>query len=622
MLALAILAAAALFGAGVVRRLGWSVTRVEALGLGAAAALTVAPWILLGAAAGLGFTAGLPVAAVALAAAGLALGRGRPRAAAPALPAASLLSWGALAAVLAVAFHGHMLHAEAGGLYTGGASYGDLALHATLVNHFAEGSLGFDSPLVAGAPLTYPFLGDFLVACLVRGGLSISTAFALTGWLSALAGLALFEAVAVRMFRARAAGVIAVWLVVLSGSAGGIYHLVADLARHGWPSDLGALPSYAHDRERGLVWSNLVADFVLPQRGFVAALPAAWAAIWAMRGGLDDGDRRAPWVAGVALGLMPFFHVHTFLVGAGLLGWIALWQTARAPRQAARWWLALAVAVVLAAPQLAWQFGGSWHTSFGRWRTGWIAPDGGWWWFWLRGWGVVLAVVPVIAVTTWRRGAGHFGAPLLTAAVIVFAACNLYQFQPHDWDNMKFLLYAFMFVVVLAAGVLAALLARPLGRAVAAVAIAGATLAGAATLVRELDRHDQLASRADLEQAARLRAIIPPGSRVLTSDQHNHVVPMLTGRAIVMGYRGWLWTHGIDVAPLQRDVVAMFAGGAAVAPLLRRHGVTHVYIGPGEQRDLGADPAWYRARYPVVYARDGVEVFDVRAPLPTRTARS
>jgi hypothetical protein len=111
--------------------------------------------------------------------------------------------------------------------------------------------------------------------------------------------------------------------------------------------------------------------------------------------------------------------------------------------------------------------------------------------------------------------------------------------------------------------------------------------------------------------------VLPPDALVLTSDQHNHVVPMLTGRAIVMGFRGWLWTHGIDYRRLERDVVRMYGGTPRGDFLLRRHHVTHIYVGPGERKDLRAEVDKLRARYRRVLHRGEVEVFAVGQPAAT-----
>jgi len=612
-LAVALVVASGLCGWGAARRLGWTLSWLEAAGLVGAIGLTASSWLSFLAAFALGPEVGLPVAIVALGAVGLVLARGR-RLVLSDDARASWLSWIALGLVLALLFHGHMFHVERDGLYTGGASYGDLALHATLANHFATAPTTLQSPIVAGQALTYPFLGDFLVGMLVRGGLGLSLAFALTGWLSVMIGLGFVHAVAVRSSPSAGAGTIAVWLVVLSGSAVGILFAASDLHAHGAPAHLADLPNYSHMRARNVVFANLVSDFFLPQRALVAALPCFWAAVVAAQRGWRTDGRHAITVAGVAMGLLPMLHTHSFLYGIGLLVWLAIWRsvTMRAPAWA--WWRAVAIALVLAAPQLAWQFGHSWQHGFGRWRLGWIAPRGQFWWFWLCNWGLALVLAPVALVHA-RRTPRSFALPLLLAALVVFAVANLYQFQPHDWDNMKFFVYAYMFVAIGLAGVLASgFAAGGLRRGASALVLVAMTATGALSLAREADRHDRLASTAELALATRLRSVLPVDARVLTSDQHNHVVPMLTGRAIVMGYRGWLWTYGIDYRELERDIGVIYAGRPGTEALLRQRGVTHVYIGPGERRSFHADAAWFGDHYRRVLLYGDVEVFDVRAP--------
>jgi hypothetical protein len=611
MLALLLVVSAGLLGSGIVRRLPIATTRLERTCLAGAIALTVGPWILLLTAWSLGFALALPLAGTAMALAGIALVRAPvilPLAIAP----TSRLSWLALGLVFAGLFHGHMFHVEGGGLYTGGASYGDLALHATLANRFVVDEVSFASPLVAGEPLTYPFLGDFLVACLVRGGWSLSTAFAVTGWISIMIGLGMIQALAVRLFRNRAAATLAVWLIVLSGSAVGALYALEDLAAHGLPAQLADLPNYSHMRPRGVVFANFACDFFLPQRALVAALPGFWAAVWAIAVGVETRARAAIIAGGAAIGLLPLIHVHSFLVGLGLVGWLAVWHAARARSSLRTWTLALAAMLALAAPQLAWQFGHSWSSGFGGWDVGWLAPSGGWWWFWLRQWGLALVLIPVVVVAAARHDR-RFLLPFVLSALLLFGAANLYRFQPHDWDNMKFLVYAYMMLAVAIAGWLARVLAAGAVRRVGAVlAIISLTATGALSVMREADLHDQIASTADLALAAELGRVLPPDARVLTADAHNHLVPMLTGRAVVMGYRGWLWTHGIDYRGLEREVGRMFALDVDAPQLFARYGVTHVYIGPGERYNLHAALDRYRKQYRSVLVRPDVEVFDVR----------
>ena len=620
MLGLVILAGALGLGLGVVRRLGVPLTRLEEASLASAIGLVAAPWLLFLTIAALDFDTGLLVGTALLVAMAALLAPWRSRRPPePAVPT-SLLSWLGLGVLFAYLFHATMLHDEPGGIYTGGAGYGDLALHLSLISRFATiDALSLDSPLVAGAPLTYPFLGDFFPACLVRGGWSASTALAVTGWLSIMTALALVQAIALRLFARTAAATIAAWLLVLSGSVVGCWYAIGDFLGNGLPGSVGEMRDYAHDPDRGLLSANLVAQFYVPQRALLCALPVFWAVVWLIQAAVRTADRGEParrllFAAAVLTGALPFVHVHTFLIAAGLLGWFAIWRLARRRPGAAQWAATAALAILLATPQLAWQLGNSWSASFGRWDPGWKTPEGGsFWWFWLRNWGVALPLVPVGFIVIRRLARGDFALPFYLALLLVFAIANLYQFQPHDWDNMKLLVYAYMAVALIGAGGLAHWLGgRWWRRGIAVAALIGLTATGALTVARLADRHDQLASDGDRRLAARLRLILPEEALVLTSDAHNHVVPMLTGRRIVMGYRGWLWTHGIDYRPLERDVAAMFRGEADAEALLRRRGISHVMIGPRERADWAATPEWYRARYTAIYRDAEVEIFDVR----------
>lgn len=601
--------AAALLGTGVVRRLPVETTRLERITLAGAIAFTLGPWLAFLAAWPLGFRFGLPLAIAIMTGVGVAL---RRRAAAPPLVIAptSALSWAALILLAIALFHGHMFHVEPDGLYTAGSSYGDLALHATLTNHFAANGISFQSPIVAGAPLTYPFLGDLAIACLVRGGWSLSFAMTITGIAMLVLALGVIQAVAIRLFQRRAAATLAVWLIMLSGSAAGIALAFSDTAHVGLPAHFADLPNYSHMRERGIVFANFACDFFLPQRAFLAAMPTFWAALW----GIVVGLRTAPrllWFAAAAFGLLPLLHIHSFLVALAIVAWLALWHVRT--RDTRRIWLPpIALMIGLAAPQLAWQFGQSWTSHFGQWQLGWIAPAGQWWTFWLRQWGLALLLLPVLLHFAARRDRRVL-LPLTIAALLLFAASNLYRFQPHDWDNMKFLVYAYMLLCLPLAGALSHALSRSaFTRTAATLSIIALTATGALSIARELQQHQRIASTNDLALADAVARAVPADARVLTTDAHNHLVPMLAGRAIAMGYRGWLWTHGIDDRALARDVARMFVLDPSAPQLFARYHITHVYIGPGERRTHHAALAAYRQQYPRILERGDVEVFDVR----------
>ncbi len=82
-------------------------------------------------------------------------------------------------------------------------------------------------------------------------------------------------------------------------------------------------------------------------------------------------------------------------------------------------------------------------------------------------------------------------------------------------------------------------------------------------------------TRAEMELAEAFREISSPSSLVLCSDFHHHWVPALSGRRVLLGYRGWLASYGIDFAPVVRDMRAMFQGDDEAEELMERYGVDY-----------------------------------------------
>lgn len=85
-------------------------------------------------------------------------------------------------------------------------------------------------------------------------------------------------------------------------------------------------------------------------------------------------------------------------------------------------------------------------------------------------------------------------------------------------------------------------------------------------------------SEADIVFADWIRENTPPESVFLTSTYYLQPVVTLAGRQIVLGYEGWLWSHGIDwshVQEIKKDVIEMFEGNYT---LIKEYGVNFIVI--------------------------------------------
>ncbi len=196
----------------------------------------------------------------------------------------------------------------------------------------------------------------------------------------------------------------------------------------------------------------------------------------------------------------------------------------------------------------------------------------------------------------------------------VFVVSNAVVFQPWEVDNTK-LLYAWLFggAVVAAIALEKVLLARKqfVYKLVFAAVFFLLIASGALSLVRETTLHYRLYSPQDVEFGEWVAANTPPHAVFLSSDWHLHPVPTLAGRQVVMGYRGWLWSHGIAYAQRERDVTQMFAGGSAAVELMRAYGVGYVVVSDSEARDFNANEAFFASRYERVFENPSYRLYKI-----------
>jgi len=135
---------------------------------------------------------------------------------------------------------------------------------------------------------------------------------------------------------------------------------------------------------------------------------------------------------------------------------------------------------------------------------------------------------------------------------------------------------------------------------------------GLLSIIREFQQANIFVTSEDLVFAQKVRANVPTNSLLLTSDQHNHPVSILTGRPIVMGYRGWLWTYGIDYREVERDIATIYAGGQEARPLLEKYGISHIVVGPPEFAQYSVNASFLQEAFPVVVETDQWIVYSVK----------
>lgn len=111
-----------------------------------------------------------------------------------------------------------------------------------------------------------------------------------------------------------------------------------------------------------------------------------------------------------------------------------------------------------------------------------------------------------------------------------------------------------------------------------------------------------------------------PQALFLTAPTLHQPVLSFAGRPALHGFVTWAWSHGYDFADRDADVKTIYTGTPKAVELLRYYGVDYVYFGAGEERQPGANRAFFDATYPAIYRSERITIYDVRAADSTADA--
>jgi hypothetical protein len=503
---------------------------------------------------------------------------------------------------------------EPNGLYAGYVNiWGDWAAHLTYASSFAYSqNLPPQFSIDPGHNLGYPFMIDFLAASLTAFGTSLTSALVLSSGLLGLAFPAVLYLAARRLTGSHATAFVAVFVFALAGGLGFV-RLSGDIDRLGLAA-LQHLPrEYTLDRSQNYQLLDPVLAYLLPQRSTLFGLAAALIVVtglWMARG---RGGWRPYAFLGVATGLLPLFHVHAYGTVIALAGCWALLEL-RAP-----WPAFFAPALLIGVPELIWM----WPPAAGgaRFQLFWLAnSDGhhdGFLWFWIKN--TSLFIPLLVAAFAWRGTLSRDLALRLAPLWLWFLVPNFLVFQPWDWDNTKFFVFWLLFGSIAVGAVLARIGASTVeGRVLAGALVLVLCLSGALDLARALDLQVssiQFTDPGGLRVAAWVRDNTSPSAVFLTSADHNEPVTALTGRRVVCGYPGWLYTYGLnDYFQRERDAYLMLSGQPGTDGLLSKYRVEYVVVGPSERNgDAHASDAYWSEHGQQVYSADGYSVYRVNS---------
>lgn len=410
---------------------------------------------------------------------------------------------------------------------------GDMSLHLNFIRYLASGVPFWpESPILTGAPLTYPLGADLFNSLLELSGVGTFRGLIWVGL--AGAGFTAF----------------ALW------RWGGAFTLAAFLFNGGLAGFVFFQTGRFEDFQTELVWKNLFLSMFVTQRGLLVALPAGLLLLTCWREEFFRGRPPAAsrWLQGTLYAAMPLFSLHTFIFLSAMLAAVFVF------RGTSRRTLGLFVAAAfLPATACVLLITGGFYSSGGMHQAwGWIlnGKDGV---AFLKDFGLTL---PLGAVTVYLalRGPDVEARCFSVAAAALFLLCCVVSFSRWEWDNMKLMMWCWLVL----APYLWTLVLRPLHWPAQAALCFVLFFSGAASLLGGLDsRHGySLARRSELAAWQAAVAAIPATDRFAAMPDYNHPL-ILLGRKVSCGYDGHLWSHGLDYGEKMALTKAALRDGAS-----------------------------------------------------------
>lgn len=530
------------------------------------------------------------------------------------------------------------------------AGYGDIPFHMAEVSYFIHNApFALEEPIYSGVPLVYAFLINLLSSAfyILSGNYILS--FNLPAYILFVAGFFfiykfIFGFIKTAMMR------ILAFLVFFLGSGAEFVRVFQDKMLWG-KSSIGEMGEYilhlpykivnfydAVYPAQNNIWSSFMTMFLTHQRSFFFGFSAGAMVLYIISEMLKNKNKRYLYYAGLLTGLLPLVHMHTFIavliIGFGLWIWNRFFakDSYLAKEIFSSMGVGAAIGVIVSVLFILDLSGGEKLLTF---RLGWMSEQGGIgsmlygtagdlpikaWIFYL--WENFGLFFPLLVISLaylfykkngfWRKKDPVFG--LVFGAVLIFAVINIVKFQPWDYDNGKIFGYFYLLGSVIIiyffeqwkfkfARVIAVILVFPL-------IFIGLVDAFSRTFLANPPLYEIFGVN-DQKAAKWIDKNILPGEAILTGTSHLNLVNSLAGRPILVGYPGWLWSHGIDYGKREKDVIAMYTGSSETKDLIEKYDIRYVFVGPNERTLSEFNESFFSENYPLVFREGNINIYKV-----------
>lgn len=514
-------------------------------------------------------------------------------------------------------------------LYVGQSTYGDLSLHLSIITSTPHSKFPMEYSIFPGKILGYPFLIDTLSSSLYMYGLSLQASVCIPGILVSILIFFGYYMLVLKCTDNRRVAVLAFILLFVNGGLGFVYDL--DLANGDLASRFNEIftgfykTPVNRPEPHNLVWANIIADMILPQRTFMAGMLVLLPCIHLI---ISPYKERRHFCTNELIILiflassLPMINTHAFLA----LGLFSVFQmilqiidsdTQVRKQKFLQFAIYGAITLALTFPQLLlWTFKQSFNGSkFLSFHFNWINNVNGtlkdiYPFFYLKNMGIV--IIPII-MSLFTKNTRYRNITL--SALSIFILAELIQFQPNAYDNNKLIYYSFMIILIptsmLLIKIYDLLKGIPARAFLAIFFIFTCTFSGALSLTRECLSQYQAYDSDSIALAEYIENNTAKDSMFITANNHLNAVSSLAGRRILCGPDLWLYFHGIDTNARKARIKSFYNNPSKSDSLISDFNVNYILYSYNEEYAYNADKTKLDNEFTKVYFNNKYTLYKV-----------
>lgn len=475
---------------------------------------------------------------------------------------------------------------------------GDISLHISFVRYLTGGPTFWpDSNIYGGGKIHYPVGIDLFNSLLVLAGMDLFRSLIWVGFLSSFAtAFALF-----------------IW--------GRAFTLAGFLFNGGLAGFVFLKSFIFSDYQTNLAWKSIFLSMFITQRGLLYALPAGLLLLssWRARYFTDDAKNRKPllplWIEIILYSSMPIFHVHTFIFLSMLLG---IWGTILILKKRFEILYLIICSFPLAAFYMWLLTDISTTSSLIHIKWGWMQGQENFLKFWILNFGIFLPLVVLLCLKLEGfikidsqnpiNGLKENRMFVYPAIFLFILFCNL-MMAPWDWDNCKLLIWSYLILLPYVWEVLLALWNKTVQHILCFLLF----FSGFVSLIGGFPSHQgyEVFNFSEVSEVEKAVKNLPIENRFAAFPTYNH--PLLySGRKVVLGYPGWMWSHGYKTGERDEKLKKLMLGEEDWQNLAKELSVRYIFWGSREDKEYPtSSKPWESAANKIASGNWGA-IYDLR----------